>query len=127
MLPVKKIVIVGGGTAGWLTAAVIAAKHRGRMVNGFNVTVVESPTTPTIGVGEGTWPTLRCTLARIGVSETEFFRQCDASFKQGALFARWTTGAPADGREWRRQVHNPRADGLKRMAVGNGPKFRRRS
>jgi tryptophan halogenase len=94
--PVKKIVIVGGGTAGWLTAGVIAAKHRARQATGFTVTLVESPTTPIIGVGEGTWPTLRTTLAKIGVSETDFFRECDASFKQGAQFARWTTGEPDD-------------------------------
>nr|WP_298728582.1 tryptophan halogenase family protein [uncultured Steroidobacter sp.] len=94
---VKRIVIVGGGTAGWLTAGVIAAKHRSRIPASFSVTLVESPTTPIIGVGEGTWPTLRSTLARIGVSETELFRQCDAAFKQGAWFARWTTGASDDG------------------------------
>ncbi|KQV58475.1 MULTISPECIES: tryptophan halogenase family protein [unclassified Caulobacter] len=94
--PVKNIVIVGGGTAGWLTAGVIAAKHRARQAGGFTVTLVESPTTPIIGVGEGTWPTLRTTLAKIGVSETDFFRECDAAFKQGAKFARWTTGAPDD-------------------------------
>ncbi len=94
--PVRKIVIVGGGTAGWLTAGVIAARHRGRMPGGFSVTLIESPTTPIIGVGEGTWPTLRTTLQRIGASETEFFRQCDAAFKQGARFARWTTGAADD-------------------------------
>jgi tryptophan halogenase len=91
--PVRNIVIVGGGTAGWLTAGVIAAKHRARMGANFSVTLVESPNTPIIGVGEGTWPTLRSTLARIGVSETELFRQCDAAFKQGARFARWTTGS----------------------------------
>lgn len=96
MKPVRHIVIVGGGTAGWLTAGAIAAKHRARMPGGFSVTLVESPNTPIIGVGEGTWPTLRATLARIGVSETELFRQCDAAFKQGAKFARWTTGAPDD-------------------------------
>src|SRR4051812_1247486 len=94
--PVKRIVIVGGGTAGWLTARVLAAKHRSRMLGGFPVTLVESPTTPIIGVGEGTWPTLRSTLSRIGVSETEFIRRCDASFKQGARFARWTTGTADD-------------------------------
>jgi tryptophan 7-halogenase len=94
--PVRRVVIVGGGTAGWLTAGVIAAKHRARMSTGFSVTLVESPTTPIIGVGEGTWPTLRSTLARIGVSETEFIRQCDVAFKQGARFARWTTGADDD-------------------------------
>jgi tryptophan 7-halogenase len=94
--PVKRVVIVGGGTAGWLTAGVIAAKHRNRMPGGFSVTLVESPNVPIIGVGEGTWPTLRSTLALIGASETEFIRQCDASFKQGARFARWTTGAADD-------------------------------
>jgi tryptophan halogenase len=94
--PVRKIVIVGGGTAGWLTAGIIAAKHQGRMPGGFSVTLVESPTTPIIGVGEGTWPTLRTTLAKIGVSETDFIRECDAAFKQGAKFARWTTGAAED-------------------------------
>jgi tryptophan halogenase len=93
---VRNIVIVGGGTAGWLTAGVIAARHKSRIGAGFTVTLVESPNTPIIGVGEGTWPTLRSTLARIGVSETELFRQCDAAFKQGARFARWTTGAPDD-------------------------------
>ncbi|MBB4097421.1 tryptophan halogenase [Sphingomonas kyeonggiensis] len=96
MRPVKNIVIVGGGTAGWLTAGVIAARHRSRMAAGFTVTLVESPNTPIIGVGEGTWPTLRTTLAKIGVSETDFFRECDAAFKQGARFARWTTGAEDD-------------------------------
>ena len=94
--PVQRIVIVGGGTAGWLTAGVIAARHQGRMPHGFSVTLVESPTKPIIGVGEGTWPTLRTTLSKIGVSETDFFRECDAAFKQGAKFARWTTGAVDD-------------------------------
>src|SRR4051812_43563332 len=96
MRRVRNIVIVGGGTAGWLTAAVIAAKHRSRIPHNFTVTLVESPNVPIIGVGEGTWPTLRATLKRIGVSETDFFRECDAAFKQGAKFARWTTGAADD-------------------------------
>jgi tryptophan halogenase len=95
--PIKSVVVVGGGTAGWLTAGVIAARHQGRMAQGFSVTLVESPNIPIIGVGEGTWPSLRTTLEKIGVSETELFRQCDAAFKQGAKFARWTTGAEDDG------------------------------
>ncbi|PZU08782.1 tryptophan halogenase family protein [Sphingomonas sp.] len=94
--PVRRIVVVGGGTAGWLTAATVAARHQSRMPEHFSVTLVESPNVPIIGVGEGTWPTLRSTLRKIGVSETDFFRECDAAFKQGALFARWTTGAPDD-------------------------------
>jgi len=98
MNPVQKIVIVGGGTAGWLTAGVIAARHQARIKAGsFSVTLVESPNVPIIGVGEGTWPTLRTTLEKMGVSETDLFRHCDAAFKQGAKFAGWTTGAANDG------------------------------
>ncbi|MES1974714.1 MAG: tryptophan halogenase family protein [Pseudomonadota bacterium] len=94
--PVRNIVIVGGGTAGWLTAGVIAARHKGRMAGDFTVTLVESPNVKIIGVGEGTWPTLRTTLRKMGVSETDLFRECDAAFKQGAKFAKWTTGAEDD-------------------------------
>ncbi len=97
MHQIRNIVIVGGGTAGWLTAGVIAARHKGQREHGFTVTLVESPNIPTIGVGEGTWPTLRATLRKMGVSETELFRHCNAAFKQGARFNRWTTGAVDDG------------------------------
>jgi tryptophan halogenase len=93
---IQSVVIVGGGTAGWLTAGIIAARHLGRVKSGFSVTLVESPNIPIIGVGEGTWPTLRSSLQKMGVSETEFFRNCHAAFKQGAKFARWTTGAAGD-------------------------------
>jgi tryptophan halogenase len=93
---VQSIVIVGGGTAGWLAAGIIAARHKARMQAGFSVTLVESPNVPIIGVGEGTWPTLRSTLQKMGVTETDFFRECSASFKQGAKFARWTTGGDDD-------------------------------
>jgi tryptophan 7-halogenase len=94
---VRSVVIVGGGTAGWLTAGIIAARHRARIRTGaFSVTLVESPDIRIIGVGEGTWPTMRTSLERMGVSETELFRQCDAAFKQGGKFARWTTGAADD-------------------------------
>jgi tryptophan halogenase len=124
--PVKKIVIVGGGTAGWLTAGIIAARHKSRMASGFSVTLVESPNTPIIGVGEGTWPTLRTTLSRIGISETDLFRECDAAFKQGARFNRWTTGEPDDG--YYHPLMLPQAFGQLNMvphwlARGNGTSF----
>jgi len=96
MNPIRHVVILGGGTAGWLTAGIIAARHQGRMKSGFSVTLIESPNVPIIGVGEGTWPTMRTTLEKIGVSETKFFRECDTAFKQGAKFARWSTGEPDD-------------------------------
>jgi flavin-dependent dehydrogenase len=93
---VRKITIVGGGTAGWLTAGVIAAEHMANSENGIQVTLVESPDVKPIGVGEGTWPTMRSTLQKMGINETDFFKECDASFKQGAKFAKWVTGAEDD-------------------------------
>lgn len=87
--PIKHIVVVGGGIAGWLTAGRIAAQHKTQKNSGIKVTLVESPNIPAIGVGEGTWPTMRSTLIALGISETDFIRECDASFKQGAKFAKW--------------------------------------
>lgn len=89
--PIQKIVIVGGGTAGWLSACVLAAKRPD-----LSITLVEAPNIPTIGVGEGTWPTMRDTLATIGLGEAEFLRECDASFKQGSRFDGWVDGSPTD-------------------------------
>jgi len=89
----RRIVIVGGGSAGWLTAGLLAAAQQGTTVQ---ITVIESPDVPAIGVGEGTWPSMRDTLRRIGVSETEFIRQCDASFKQGSRFNGWVNGHADD-------------------------------
>jgi tryptophan halogenase len=94
---VHSVVIVGGGTAGWLTAGIIAARHQARIKAGsFCVTLVESPDIKIIGVGEGTWPTIRSTLHRMGVSETALFRECDAAFKQGGEFAGWMNGTADD-------------------------------
>jgi hypothetical protein len=88
---IEHIVIVGGGSAGWLTAGVIAAEHPH-----LAVTLIESPDVAPIGVGEGTWPTMRDTLRKIGVSESDFFRECDAAFKQGSKFSGWVTGQETD-------------------------------
>ena len=86
----KHIVILGGGTAGWLTANIIAAEYDPD--TGVQVTLVESPNTPPIGVGEGTWPSMRSTLLKIGISETEFVQTCSATLKQGTRFENWATG-----------------------------------
>lgn len=93
---VSRVVIVGGGSAGWLTAGVIAAEHRGNDGPSLQVTVLESPDVPAIGVGEGTWPTMRDTLRRIGVGESDFVRECDATFKQGSKFVGWRDGGAGD-------------------------------
>ena len=94
---ISRLVIVGGGTAGWLSAGVIAAEHAiskagDQQDNQFQLTLIESPDIKTIGVGEGTWPSMRTTLNKMGLSETDFIRECTASFKQGTEFSGWTTG-----------------------------------
>lgn len=94
--PIKSIVIVGGGSAGWITAGVLAARHASNTPDGVKVTLIESPNIKTIGVGEGTWPTMRSTLMKMGIKETDFIRECDASFKQGAKFAGWVDGTKGD-------------------------------
>ncbi|WP_076407845.1 tryptophan halogenase family protein [Shewanella sp. UCD-KL12] len=86
---IKSIIIVGGGTAGWL-----AANHLGRKFSTadglpIKVTLVESPTIPNIGVGEGTVPMMRETLRYLGIDEGEFVTSCDATFKQSIKFVDW--------------------------------------
>ena len=86
-MDIKKIAIVGGGTAGWL-----AANHLGKeMLNrqGISVTLIESPDIPPIGVGEGTVPDIRHTLKSFGISEADFIKQCDVTFKQSIKFVNW--------------------------------------
>ena len=92
----RHIVILGGGSAGWLTAGVLASEHRVKSNPDLRITLVESPDVRTIGVGEGTWPSMRDTLRRMGVSETAFVTECDASFKQASKFVGWVTGEPDD-------------------------------
>ena len=90
----QTVVIVGGGSAGWLTAGIIAAKHSPAENGdaGTRIILLESPDVANLGVGEGTWPTMRDTLRRIGVSEADFLRRSDASFKQGTQFVGWFKG-----------------------------------
>lgn len=84
---IQQVAIAGGGTAGWLAACVLAARRPD-----LGVTLVEAPDIATIGVGEGTWPTMRETLGQIGIAEDEFLAACDATFKQGSRFDGWVDG-----------------------------------
>jgi tryptophan 7-halogenase len=93
---VRHIVVLGGGSAGWITAALLAAEHGGTAPGALKISLIESPDTPAIGVGEGTWPSMRETLQRIGLSEADLLRECDAAFKQGSRFDGWVNGAAGD-------------------------------
>lgn len=90
---VNSVLIVGGGTAGWITAAKLAKQLNSIDPSSVQVTLVESPDIPIIGVGEGTWPTMRKTLESLGIDEAEFIRECDATFKQATKFVNWQHAA----------------------------------
>src|SRR5206468_12851674 len=96
MQRIQDILVVGGGTAGWLTACFLARQLGAATPGGVRVTLVESPQIGIIGVGEGTFPSIRGTLAAIGLDEARFLRECSATFKQGIDFRHWvrTPGAP---------------------------------
>ena len=85
----RNILIVGGGTAGWLSAAYLAKALALPDNPHLTITVVESPDIGIIGVGEGTFPTIRETLRFLGIDERKFIRESSATFKQGVLFTDW--------------------------------------
>ena len=85
---VRRIVVAGGGTAGWMAAAAIA-RTMGRTVE---VTLIESEAIGTIGVGESTIPPLVTYNRLLGINEAEFMRATQATFKLGILFDGWRDG-----------------------------------
>lgn len=93
----RRILIVGGGTAGWLTAAYLARFFSLAGHGGIEITLLESPELGIIGVGEGTFPTIRATLSFLGIDETQFLRATSATFKQGIRFDDWLHAPAPDG------------------------------
>jgi tryptophan halogenase len=81
----RRIVIAGGGTAGWMAAAAIS-RTLGKVVD---VTLVESDAIGTIGVGESTIPPLVTYNRLLGINEAEFMRATNATFKLGIMFDDW--------------------------------------
>ncbi|GGK73066.1 tryptophan halogenase family protein [Mangrovihabitans endophyticus] len=83
--PVRDVVIVGGGTAGWMTASYLRAAFG----DALRVTLVESKNVPTIGVGEATFSTVRHFFEYLGLDETEWMPACKATYKLAIRFEDW--------------------------------------
>lgn len=86
--PIRKILIVGGGTAGWMTAAFLA---RWIAKTGIEVTLVESEQIGTIGVGEATVPGIHQFMKDLVINEKEFIQATNATFKLGIEFDGWAS------------------------------------
>jgi tryptophan 6-halogenase len=82
-----RIVILGGGTAGWMTANLIAHRWADRHVS---VTVIESPDIGIIGVGEGSTPQLKAMFDTLGIAERDWMPACNATYKTGISFHGWS-------------------------------------
>ncbi len=87
--PVEKVVVVGGGTSGWLSACFIQRVLADLQVLNASVTLVESEDVGIIGVGEATLNDLKSTLQFLGLDELPFMRNTHATFKNGIKFVNW--------------------------------------
>src|SRR3954470_17858994 len=79
------VVIVGGGTSGWMTAAYL----RKALDRDVTITVVESAAVGRIGVGEATFSTIRLFFEFLGLDETEWMPDCQATYKLAIKFVNW--------------------------------------
>lgn len=86
MYPIQNIVIVGGGTSGWMAAAILASQLRPDL---YRIQLVESPELGAIGIGESTVPPFIGLLRRLGIDERQFMRATQATYKLGIHFTGW--------------------------------------
>ena len=78
---INKIIIVGGGSAGWMTAATLIHQFPKK-----KIVLIESPNIPTVGVGESTIVQINLLTTMLGIEDKDFMKHCDASYKLGIRF-----------------------------------------
>ena len=88
----KRVLIVGGGSAGWMTAAYLDAVLNRDGRKRAEISLIESPDVPRIGVGEATIPSINHILAAIGIDELEFLKRVDGTYKQAIKYVNWLDG-----------------------------------
>jgi tryptophan halogenase len=109
---IKNITIVGGGTAGWLTALIL-----GSLLNNFRegppvaITLIESPNIPTVGVGESTVPGIPSIMRMLGIDEAELIRRCNVTFKMSVRFERWFCEQSGGYRTFHHPFNSPKPIG----------------
>ncbi|QHO79409.1 tryptophan halogenase [Bradyrhizobium sp. CCBAU 051011] len=81
----ESIVILGGGSAGWMTAAYLK-----KALKGVDITLIESANVGTIGVGEASFSTMRLFFDYLGIDEAEWMPECNATYKLAIKFTNWT-------------------------------------
>lgn len=87
--PLQSLVIVGGGSAGWMAAAFLAKKFHG---TSLKISLIESSVIGTVGVGEASVPAIKYFLSELGIPEIDFIRATNATFKLGIDFEGWHQG-----------------------------------
>lgn len=88
----KRVLIVGGGSSGWMVAAYLDAVLNRDGQTRVDLSLVESPDVPRIGVGEATIPSINHILAAIGIDEHEFLKRVDGTYKQAIKYINWLDG-----------------------------------
>ncbi len=118
-LAVRRVVILGGGTAGWIAAAALSRVFQRRL----DISVIESPDLPIVGVGEATIPPILDFLRFLGADERDFMAATQATYKLGIVFQDWsrpnhrywhpfgTFGGTINNRPFHHYWHRAKRDG----------------